>query len=325
MILISEGMCDEMILSIIVPVYNCEKTIKSTIISIIDQLTENTELIIVDDGSTDKSNNIIKDTICGNVKVKLLTKENQGPVLARYEGLKEASGDYIWFVDGGDTIESNAINKIISELKDIDIILFNYTEFNSENVFLHKQKVSDNMLISDFLTGKIFPSVWSKIFRRTLILDCNCWNLKDLFLGEDMVLTLDAICNSNHYKYIDESLYNYIRDSNSITMSGKNTISILSSLEELKLCLININLYSSYKKEFEYLVFCQLIINCILLSYKNKYFREIYNAYKTYNIKLLKNKYLKNKIILLLVAKFRLYLPFKKPMNKFINFLRRFK
>ena len=94
------------LLSVIVPIYNAEPYLNQCLDSIINQRYRKLEIILVDDGSTDHSGEIA-DSYQGDARVKVLHIENKGPFQARWEGVRNAAGKYVAFVDSDDWIEEN--------------------------------------------------------------------------------------------------------------------------------------------------------------------------------------------------------------------------
>lgn len=295
-------------LSLIVPVYNCENTIQITLLSILPQLKDNTELIIVDDGSSDKSLEIIEKCIRNKKFVKLIKKKNEGVVSARLTGLKKSIGEFIWFIDGGDKIISNSIDIILKKINgNIDIIFFNYEErINSKSIIIKQSKNTDN--VKSLLTGKIVPSLWSKIYKKKLLVQCNFKQDYDLVLGEDLILNLEYLTLAKTELFLDSILYTYIRDENSITLSNNHTDTIIKVISKIQNFMIKKNLFSKYKDEVEYLIFCQLIINYIIYNKCSKEYEKLYKEYKKRTIKLARNKYLRNKYLFLFLAKIKVYI-----------------
>lgn len=118
-----------MLLSIVIPVYNLEKYIERTLKSVLDQCNndKNIEVIIVDDGSSDNSG-ILINKFTNNLNVKIIHQLNGGVSAARNTGINQSSGDYIFFVDGDDTLYNGTIDKIMDILnknRGIDVIFGN--------------------------------------------------------------------------------------------------------------------------------------------------------------------------------------------------------
>lgn len=115
-------------ISIIVPVYNAEKYLEECLDSLIEQTYKNIEIILIDDGSTDKSACICDEYAEKDKRVKILHQKNSGVSVARNKGLDKHTGDYVMFVDSDDWIEPNTceilINKITAEKK--DLLIYNY-------------------------------------------------------------------------------------------------------------------------------------------------------------------------------------------------------
>lgn len=116
-------------LSIVVPVYNVEQYVRKCILSIIDNdLFKDIEIIIVNDGSKDKSVEQIQDLVDNYENITLINQENMSLSVARNNGMAKAKGDYIWFIDSDDWITNDAVNYVMPYLDNVnDIVTINYT------------------------------------------------------------------------------------------------------------------------------------------------------------------------------------------------------
>ena len=127
-------------LTIVVPVYNVERYVRKCLLSIIDQeddLFNDIEVIVVNDGTKDKSIEQIRDLVDKYDNITLVNQENQGLSVARNNGMAQAKGDYIWFVDSDDWISQDALKVLMPHLDNInDIISIAYTRVteNEEKV-----------------------------------------------------------------------------------------------------------------------------------------------------------------------------------------------
>ncbi|MFV0246639.1 MAG: CDP-glycerol glycerophosphotransferase family protein [Mycoplasmatales bacterium] len=243
--------------SIIVPCYNVEETIPKTINSLLKQTYKNIEIILINDGSTDKTKQIIESY--SNRKIKCFTTKNSGLSLTRNKGLKESTGSYIMFVDGDDTIERNAIETLYYSAKFAKVnIVSGKTLRVSKRKFqikrgkfwrkalFYTERVAnvfeDNMIISDNLsTNKLYNA---NIFTK--------YNLKfKKIIYEDKVFTSELYHTGERILLLDKHIYNwyiYEHETISSTYELDNLMnrceSILKQLdiitnEELKTIVIN--------------------------------------------------------------------------------------
>lgn len=118
------------VVSIIVPVYNVEAYIEECLESIINQTYQQLEIIVVDDGSTDKSNELVK-TYLSDKRIRFIEQENKGLSGARNSGLKVATGKYVLFVDSDDYIRVNMLTELVSRIEEskADLVRFNGSAF----------------------------------------------------------------------------------------------------------------------------------------------------------------------------------------------------
>lgn len=194
--------------SVILPVYNSEKYLESTIQSILNQTYRNIEIIILDDASNDNSLNIIKryEALDERVKVICLTS-NQGCAVARNIGLKEATGDYIAFIDSDDLWMPDKLEKQIAVLKTTDAGL-SYTGYNmidSKDSIIKRRCVKKVVSIKEMLKENniIFSSV---VCKRKVIMDLQ---FKKEWYHEDYVFLLTLQKNNIKFLGINDVLVNY--------------------------------------------------------------------------------------------------------------------
>lgn len=163
------------LLSIIVTFYNNEKYVKQCLDSIISQLHNNMELIIIDDGSKDKSISFIKDCITGISNAYFFSINNSGISFARNFGIKKAVGKYIMFIDGDDYIIDNALAKINNYInkKSFDLLTFKIIKFYEEQKYFEKEIPSirndNNLTTEDLINNKICGRPWRFIYSKKLI------------------------------------------------------------------------------------------------------------------------------------------------------------
>ena len=206
-------------ISVIIPVYNVEKYLEQCLQSIINQSYKDLEIIIINDGSKDRCEDIIQKYRSQYFNIIYIKQENRGISEARNQGLKYATGDYIVFIDSDDYIEPSYISDMyeIAEQKQCDIVICGYKEFydtgNSKDIeFLHNleedtlysgKEIAEMMLL---LKVKGYP--WNKLFRNSDIFRKNMIFEKNRKV-EDYFPIFKVINESNEIYFINKSLYNY--------------------------------------------------------------------------------------------------------------------
>ena len=164
-------------ISIIVPVYNQEKYLSKCLDNILEQTYKNFELICVDDGSTDNSQNILKKYEKLDGRVEVLYQKNSGAAVARNKGLSRAVGDYILFLDSDDEFDNNLLKVCTESInrKRVDTLVYNYVSFDSKTgevsgpVFdfdsLPGHKVYNKDNIADRIFITFYNNAWTKLFK----------------------------------------------------------------------------------------------------------------------------------------------------------------
>lgn len=224
-------------LSIIVTVYNMETYIHQCINSILNQTYSNYEIVIIDDGSTDNSPGICDGFAKVNPKVKVIHQKNVGLVCARKRGIKEASGEFIGFVDGDDWIEPVMYAEMMRVLIESGTDFIDTGYFEEDGTVSHKRVAAgtggtiilseerkkimiEHILNTDDTEDKIYPSIWTKVFKKELLEKAYGGVEPSAFLGEDLVNLLYCIYEAGsvcllreayyHYRYREMSMAHYV-------------------------------------------------------------------------------------------------------------------
>lgn len=265
--------------SIIVPVYNVEEYLEKCICSIINQTYQNIEIIIINDGSTDNSRQICEKYARMDTRIKLINKKNGGLSSARNCGIKNASGNYILFVDSDDYIEKNTVETFLQKIeqKKLEVIIGNaYVDDakGNEEKFIKKRDKNQNVVSGiDYLINKNKKSffcvfVCINMYRRDFILQNNLF-FKEGILHEDEDWTPRVFMKAKKVKGIDFVFYHYIKHrENSITNSKdktRNMIDLLYIYTSLEKEINNSNLTKKQSAEIlDYL--CRRIYKCLFLK-----------------------------------------------------------
>lgn len=204
--------------SISVPVYNAEKYIDQCLQSLIKQTLQEIEIIIINDGSTDKTEEICMKYASRDERIKLISKKNEGIAATRQRIIEEASGEYLCSVDADDWIEPNTCELLYDKAKkeNADIVLFDswweYGEQKSKQFHYGTEipKFNDK-IIEDALMGKFPCAVWNKLIRLDLFEKYNVQFQKGVNLGEDYLVILKFLQHPIIWAYCPEPLYHYRR------------------------------------------------------------------------------------------------------------------
>lgn len=215
-----------MMFSIIIPVYNVEIYLRDCLDSVLLQTFSDWEAICVNDGSADKSSNILEEYAARDPRLKVITQPNGGLSSARNTGLKAAMGEYVIFLDSDDWLEPNALEVLASRISSEDMLCFSGRRFfESEGSYhpadelleRHYQSgmdyYNDNALLSrDFA----FVCVVLRAYRRAYLED-NRLHFKEGIFHEDNLFTPLACYHAHKVTTINECLYNYRVRGESIT------------------------------------------------------------------------------------------------------------
>lgn len=221
------------LVSVIVPVYNVETYIEECLTSIVDQTYQQLEIIVIDDGSTDDSNQKIKPYLLDQ-RVQLITQANQGLSGARNTGLEAATGKYILFVDSDDYIHLKTIEEVVKNLEKnhLDLIRFNGKAFLDE---LNKPIEQNSYDFSHRLQeGRIYRSDLFKANRRTFVspvylyiirrdvIEKNTIRFHEGILHEDELFTTQVFVAIKSMMYMNRYYYNRRYRENSIMTNQSN-------------------------------------------------------------------------------------------------------
>lgn len=219
-------------LSFIIPVYNVEDYLHQCIDSILNQYTDEVEIILVDDGSTDKSGKICDEYKECNCDIKIIHKKNGGASSARNMGMQYATGKYIAFVDSDDYIAKNAIQKILDWTNDstADLCFMNAKKhyYNGKNADIGDKLVRQNIInkskdeVTSFLASRprFSGSACSKVFNRSFLLENSLCFPNDRRVSEDLIFVLECIIKAEKFDYLDFDYYYYRQDRTNSTSSS---------------------------------------------------------------------------------------------------------
>lgn len=251
---------EEIILSIIIPIYNAEKYLNECIKSICNQEIKNIEIILINDGSTDKSHKICEKYVKIDSRIVYIKNKNQGCSITRNLGINIAKGKYITFVDSDDWYTSTQFLKDIiqkMELNKIEILVFGIERIfkNGKREQILPIEIKDKKKIYD--QKKIFNSPCNKIYLKSLIKEQNIYFPEKSHMGEDMIFNLKVLYFVEKIHIVEKIYYFYRNHDESVSYKLEKAFDIYIAfndlidyffLKNIKIEKYNKTIYSFFKE-----------------------------------------------------------------------------
>ncbi|MDE5597488.1 MAG: glycosyltransferase, partial [Lachnospiraceae bacterium] len=216
------------LISVIVTAYNIEAYLERSVHSICQQTYRNLEIILVDDGSTDKSGELCDRMAKEDERIRVIHKKNGGPAEARNEGMGIAAGTLIGFVDGDDYIDTDMYEKMLYAMlkEEADIAICRYRRVyhdgmrddSIDRVILWEGQEALQYYIEERDEYDIQNAAWNKLYRRR-VLDNLRFPVGKWY--EDIMFATKALSNADRCVYLDSACYNYIIDREGSIMNAQ--------------------------------------------------------------------------------------------------------
>lgn len=309
-------------LSIIIPIYNCEKYLKRCLDSLLSQTFTDYEVIMVNDGSTDNSVSICNIYIEKDKRFKLVQKQNGGLSSARNMGLEKASGEYFFFIDPDDWIDKDYFEKCISDIvaNDVDVLFTPYVREYKNRVLsaellpkkiIWRDVTVENNFVLRRLIGMVgfeknkparidnFNTAWGKFYRSSLFKSLRFVDT-ELIRAEDLWFNILVFKKVNSYEYYPRVNYHYFKENqSSITKTkGSDIFKQYSLLYEMINKEIRDGDYSDdYREALNNRIIFQLITVVSLLADNSKKLKLVLNSklyrdnFRTFSFKYLPLQY----------------------------------
>lgn len=202
--------------SVIVPVYNAEKYLEKCILSVIYQSYDNWELILVDDGSKDGSPRIADEYAEKDGRIIAIHQQNAGPGIARNNGIKRATGDYVIFLDSDDYIDEDYFALLAPKAEKSEVVFIDLLQIASDGKVLSKELMSEykgwskDRILRSQMTGKIPWGGVRKTARRSILVD-NDIKYTDHKVGEEALYSFRLVHAAKSVDFLDEKpVYYYV-------------------------------------------------------------------------------------------------------------------
>ena len=214
------------LISVIVPIYNAEAYLDRCIQSIISQTYANFELILVNDGSTDKSLEICNNYASRDSRIIVISQKKSGVSSARNQGIEIAKGEWITFIDADDFVDNNYIDALklhINSENSLMLIIQGYKKLSGGNI--DSTIEFPDITIQGIEFGLAFKEYgimehgqpWGKLYNRSLLQEKKIRFNRDISYSEDLLFMLEYILHCDFIKFVQGSLYNYVIDASTLS------------------------------------------------------------------------------------------------------------
>lgn len=293
-------------ISVIIPAYNVEKTLRRCLNSFLAQSFEEYEIILIDDGSTDKTKEICDEYQLKDARVKVIHTSNQGVSQARERGIREAKGMYSIHADGDDWVEPDMLSQLYAEAMkhNADLVIADYYLETDKQTYCAQQPsvMQGKNIICDILSGKMHGSTWNKLIRHQLYEEHKIHFPKDINFCEDALTIIKLLMHAQRIAYLPKAYYHYIYNPQSITRFTSR-----EKFEERKLYIAQIK--QLLTAPFFYKSIQETLLRIKIDAYYSKLFtaKELKQLYPENNKYIIYSTYSLNLKILILLTSWGMY------------------
>lgn len=277
------------LITIIVPVYNGEAYIKRCLESILQQTYPNYEILIVNDGSTDRTAEIANEYALKYCNIRVVHKENAGLPQARRTGVENARGSYIGFVDVDDWIDADMYEHLYQLCIEHEVqiaacgMIFEFGEkgipqFEDDG----KVCIYSNLEALEQLNQRrnIRVYVWNKLYRKAVFEDVEF--ATGNFIGEDYDIVTKLLCKDIKVAWIPKCMYHYLQATGTMSHCGFSAMHLLSYEMYANRCRILSELYPEQKTVFENYILTEYIMFAMAMSRNKQYDYKLLEEIKTF-------------------------------------------
>lgn len=268
------------LISVVIPIYNVENFLAECLDSVLSQSYTNIEILAINDGSTDNSGAVLDEYAQKDSRIRAIHIPNGGVSNARNTGIEKANGDFIYFLDGDDVIETFTFELLMNEISDCDMIQPAYDRFFVDGKIINDGFVDKTLTTLDerlggYFLGEIKESCCNKLYRLDRIKEMR-FNT-DLPVAEDSVFIHDFIKKANKIKLISNVTYHYRIHGDSCMHSQiqeKHFLPMKLREEYLHECDGNKELYKKWVSYEAHL--CFYLIRLIVTNNEEKFYDRIH-------------------------------------------------
>ncbi len=293
----AEAVALDIKVTVIMPVYNADKYLHRALDDVLAQTLSDIEVICIDDGSTDKSLEIIKEYQKADSRIRIVTENNAGPSTARNKGIVRARGKYIAFLDADDFYEPTLLSELynLSESEGLDIAVADYDVYNNKKEMFVPAMDSDYGAIftaspitsknehPDYILQATTGYVWNKLFRREFLIEKSLSFLPELYVFEDVHFVTTCLSMAEKIGKVSKILAHHrVYSSQSrARMFRKHYAEIPQVYVKIKAFLMQHGMYIPLKRSFLNLAAsrCYSIYNLLWRDGKEKFWSILHSEY----------------------------------------------
>ena len=274
-------------ISVVVPVYNGERYLHKCLDSIIGQSFTDFELILLDDGSSDRSGKICNEYAARDSRIRVIHKENEGINATRKRGVREAKGIWINFCDNDDYLPQDALDNLYSLTDGTDIVI------GFPGVPNYKKGLSLEECRRNMITAKLLPpSPWGKLYRHSLLTDDVFDFPREIDGEEDMIMNIRLMFKIDRAPHICfKQVYNFRRNTASVSHTKKASLDHELSFDRERTASIPSSIINNYMSEILWSRLNGIVSIAYndpgsIVGWQHPYLIRLANDIKDYNYKL---------------------------------------
>lgn len=259
--------------SVIIPVYNAQDTIRKCVESVINQTYKEIEILLIDDGSKDQSLEVIKSI--NDDRIRVVSKQNEGAAKTRNKGIELATGKYITFIDNDDFIDKEYIERHITQIGDNDVIISGYRRPDQNGIIVKELRLKETEWAKLMVLAP-----WAKVYKKQYLTENNITFL-DNNIGEDVFFNLQAMLLSEKIKILDYIGYNWLVWTKSVSNTIQKDFRQLDVFNLLDNCyrVLEEESLLETKKEIIETHFFRYIVWFLSFTTKKRTYKEISDEY----------------------------------------------
>jgi len=211
-------------ISVLLPAYNHEKYISATLTSLLSQSEQDIEIIVVDDGSTDRTGEIIRQYAQKDARIKAIWQENQGVAMASSTALHHATGEWFVMCASDDIVPPNAYRDMLRQSSNVDVVIAEFSQI-TDNGTCTRVRMQHWRKKNCFDALFAMPTMWAKLVRRNFVVEHGI-EFSKVKLSEDLVFLAHLSACSPRYTVIKKDVYHYRNNPRTISTSMTHRYSL---------------------------------------------------------------------------------------------------